>query len=76
MPPWIQANALYCLRRLGDAHGLPAVKTALKKTDPMILEAAIYALGRLEPNAEKRHALLLDIPTAALTHQNLELMLK
>lgn len=21
LPPWIQANALYCLRRLGDAHG-------------------------------------------------------
>lgn len=76
LPPWIQANALYCLRRLGDAHGLSAVKAALKQTNPLVLEAAIYALTRLEPDAKTRHSLLLNIPTAALTHQNLELMLK
>lgn len=76
MPAWIQANALYCLRHLGDTHGLNAVKTALKQSNPLVLEAAIYALTRLETNENTRHALLLNIPTAALTNQNLELMLK
>lgn len=75
IPSWILANALYCLRKLGDTHGLDAVRQALKKTDPLVLEAAIYALARLESDAQKRHTLLLNIPTAFLTQQNLELML-
>ncbi len=76
LPPWIQANALYCLRKLGDSHGLDAVHIALNKTNPMVLEAAIYALLRLESDENKRHALLLNIPTASLMRQNLEFMLK
>lgn len=67
LSPWATACALYCLRRLGDKAALPALYNMLTVKHPVVLEAAIWALVRLEPDAEKLHRALLKIPTAELT---------
>lgn len=69
MPPWIQANALYCLRKLGDERAMPAVVKGLKIPSLIVSEAAIYALYRLEPNKHKQNDLLINMPTAQLLTQ-------
>lgn len=74
--PWIKTTALYCLRRLGSEEGLPAVLTALKDKNPLVLEAAIWAFVRLEKNQEEVHRELLKVPTSLLVTQSLEEILE
>lgn len=74
-PFWIQATALYCLRKLGRVEGLQAVKHALKQTNPLVLEAAIFAYVRLEQDKDEMHRMLLNVPTSSLMHSSLEAIL-
>jgi HEAT repeat protein len=49
--PWTSACALYAAAKLGQASPplLEAVKACLKRTDPVVVEMAEYALNHLEP---------------------------
>lgn len=73
---WIVASALYCLRKLNDKNGLPAVCKCLKSTDALILETAIKTLARLESNTQEAHRILLSVPTSRLVNLPLESLLK
>jgi len=73
---WIRATALYALRRLGSPLGTPTVEAALTDTNPIVLEAAIWALVRLQPDKEALHKKLLSIPTAELSGLSLDKLLE
>ena len=76
LSPWGKAMILYTLRKLGNSSALPLVKKALKETNPVVLETAIWAFSGLETNKTFVHHTLLKVPTYALAHQNLEEILK
>ena len=73
---WIRANLLYCLQKLGDSRGLPAIYVHLKSRNPLVLEAAISALYRLEENSERLNEILLTVPTSSLVALKLETLIK
>ena len=72
---WIRATALYALRRLGLASGIRAAETALADPHPIVLEAAIWTLVRLQPDKEALHRQLLTIPTSRLSSLSLDRLL-
>ncbi|MGN1063529.1 MAG: hypothetical protein ACI4QM_04335 [Alphaproteobacteria bacterium] len=76
LPAWIKATVLYCLRRLGAEEGKPAVIAALNDKNPLVLEAAIWALVRLEKDENTLHNILLNLPTSRLAGQSLEQILE
>ena len=76
LPPWIKATGLYCLRRLGAEEGKQAVMAALDDKNPVVLEAAIWALVRLEKDERLLHDVLLRVPTSRLAGQSLEQILE
>lgn len=76
LPAWIKATVLYCLRRLGAEEGKPAVIAALNDKNPLVLEAAIWALVRLEKDENELHKRLLEVPTSQLAGQSLEQILE
>lgn len=63
---WIRTNLLYCLQKIGDTRGLPAVCKELKSRNPLVAEAAVEALYRLETNSERLNEILLTLPTSVL----------
>ncbi len=69
---WIRATALYALRRLGSDAGVPIAMAALSDSHPTVLEAAIWALVRLESDKNSLHRQLLKIPTSRLVRQSLD----
>ena len=69
---WIRATALYALRRLGGADGLKAAEAGLRDTHPIVLEAAIWALVRLQPDKDILHQTLLSVPTSRLAWISLD----
>ena len=73
---WIRATALYALRRLGSAEGIPLAEAALSDAHPIVLEAAVWALVRLQPNQELLHQKLLTIPTSRLSRLSLDRLLE
>ncbi len=73
---WIRATALYALRRLGSEAGMPAAEAALTDMHPVVLEAAIWALVRLQPDKKELHRQLLKIPTSRLAGQSLDKILE
>jgi len=73
---WIRSTALYALRRLGSPLGIPAAETALSDTHPIVLEAAVWALVRLQPDQNLLHQKLLTIPTSRLSRLSLDQLLK
>ena len=76
LPPWIKATALYALRKLGYEEGKDAVSEALKDKNPLVLEAAIWALVRLEKDKNELHRALLNVPTSRLVGQSIEEILE
>lgn len=76
LPVWVKSTALYCLRRLGDEKGKEAVLYALQDANPIVLEAAIWALVRLEKDKDALHQTLLTLPTSSLVGQSLEQILE
>ncbi|MBR4926969.1 MAG: HEAT repeat domain-containing protein [Alphaproteobacteria bacterium] len=76
LPVWIKATILYCLRKLGDEASKPAVLSALQDRNPIVLEAAIWALVRLEHDENRLHETLLQVPTSYLVGQSLEQILE
>ena len=72
LPPWIKATLLYTLRKLGYEEGKSAVLAALKDTNSLVLEAAIWALVRLEKDKDELHRALLNVPTSRLVGQSIE----
>lgn len=76
LPPWVKATGLYCLRRLGAQEGKNAVVAALDDKNPIVLEAAIWALVRLEKDENVLHNVLLRVPTSRLAGQSLEQILE
>lgn len=76
LPPWIKATALYTLRKLGYEEGKTAVLSALKDNNPLVLEAAIWALVRLEKDKNELHRALLNVPTSRLVGQSIEEILE
>ncbi len=76
LPSWIKATGLYCLRRLGAEAGKSAVMAALDDKNPVVLEAAIWALVRLEKDESILHDVLLRVPTSRLAGQSLEQILE
>ena len=76
LPVWIKATILYCLRKLGDEASKPAVLSALQDKNPIVLEAAIWALVRLEHDETRLHETLLQVPTSFLAGQSLEQILE
>ena len=73
---WVKATGLYCLRRLGVVEGKRAVMVALEDKNPVVLEAAIWALVRLEKDDTVLHDILLRVPTSRLVGQSLEQILE
>jgi hypothetical protein len=73
---WVKATGLYCLRRLGVVEGKRAVMAALEDKNPVVLEAAIWALVRLEKDDTVLHDILLRVPTSRLVGQSLEQILE
>ena len=76
LPSWVKATGLYCLRRLGASEGKKAVMAALEDKNPIVLEAAIWALVRLEKDESVLHDVLLRVPTSRLAGQSLEQILE
>lgn len=76
LPPWIKATLLYTLRKLGYEEGKSAVLAALKDTNSLVLEAAIWALVRLEKDSGELHRALLNVPTSRLVGQSIEEILE
>ena len=72
---WIRTTALYALRRLGSPSGIPIAESSLSDTNPVVLEAAIWTLTRLQPDKEKLHQKLLTIPTIRLSELSLDKLL-
>lgn len=75
LPDWTKACLLYCLRQLGLPAGLKAVLEMLHSKNPLVLEAAVWALMRLEKDENERHKILLQVPTSLLITQPVENML-
>ena len=73
---WIRATALYALRRLGSPLGAPTAEAALSDSHPIVLEAAIWALVRLESDQKALHQKLLAIPTSRLSDLSLDKILE
>lgn len=73
---WIRATALYALRRLGDGGGVSIAEKALADENPVVLEAAVWALVRLEDDREKLHRQLLALPTSQLARISLDEILE
>lgn len=73
---WIRATALYALRRLGAVDGLAAAEAALQDTHPVVLEAAVWALVRLQSDKEALHRALLAVPTSRLARISLDEILE
>ena len=73
---WIHATALYALRRLGSPLGAPIAEAALSDTHPIVLEAAIWTLVRLESDQKALHQKLLTIPTSRLSGLSLDKILE
>lgn len=73
---WIRASILYCLRQMGHPDALAAVKSQLKETHPVVLEAAILAFVKLEKRKKEVHRVLLALPTTALVGQSLDELLE
>ena len=73
---WIRATALYALRRLGSPKGIMAAETALSDYHPIVLEAAIWTLVRLQSDKDLLHQKLLTIPTSRLSHLSLDKLLE
>ena len=73
---WIRATALYALRRLGSAEGISIAESALSDPHPIVLEAAIWTLVRLQPDKEALHRQLLTIPTSRLSSISLDQLLE
>ncbi|MDR2901657.1 MAG: hypothetical protein LBU87_00915 [Lactobacillales bacterium] len=76
LAPWIKATAFYCLRKLNNKAGMPAVLEGLKENNPYVLEAAIWALARLAPDENELHRILLSVPTSHLVGQSLDQIIK
>ena len=81
MPPvwvsaWMKALALYGWHELDDKAGLEAVQEGLKSSEWIVLESALFALGRLEKNRKKSFELALSVPTRYLLKQNFETLLE
>ena len=72
---WVRATALYALRRLGLASGIRAAEAALNDPHPIVLEAAIWTLVRLQPDKDALHQQLLTIPTSRLSSLSLDRLL-
>jgi HEAT repeat protein len=72
---WIRTTALYALRRLGSPSGIPIAEASLSDTNPIVLEAAIWTLMRLQSDKEKLHQKLLSIPTTRLSELSLDKLL-
>ena len=53
-----------------------AVKCGLKSHEWVVLETALYALGRLEKNREIIHEMVLSVPTRYLMKQNFQELLE
>ncbi len=73
---WIRSSALYCLRKMESAQGLPAVYVGLKSRNPLILESAVSALVRLEEDTERLNEILLTVPTSSLVSLQLDTIIK
>lgn len=73
---WMKATLICALRKLDHPEAIPAVQHALKEQHPIVLEAAIWALVRLEKNKDALHQTLLKIPTSRLVHPSLDEILK
>lgn len=71
LPPWVKATALYTLRKLGYEEGKVAALKALEDYNPLVLEAAIWALVRLEKDKNELHKTLLNVPTSRLVGQSI-----
>ncbi len=76
LAPWIQANILNCLRKLGHPNGLKAVLVGLKSHNTLVLEASVEALCRLEEDQDNLNKILLTVPTSILVTLNLNSLLK
>ena len=74
--PWLKALALYGWRMMNQAAGIGAVTESLKSTDWIVLETALFTLGRLEKNKEKVEEITLSIPTRYLLKQNFQALLE
>ena len=73
---WIRSTVLYTLRRLGSPLGIPAAEAALADYHPIVLEAAVWALVRLQPDKDLLHQKLLTIPTSRLSRLSLDHLLE
>ncbi len=69
---WTRAVILNTLQKLRKAEGLPAVEGGLGDSSSYVVEAAVQALFSLEKNEQRRHDLLLKVPTRFLVCQPLE----
>lgn len=45
--PWTRACALMCARKIGDIALLPDILDTLQESNPLMLESAVWALGRM-----------------------------
>lgn len=73
---WMRALALYGWKKLGDREGMTAVMEGLKSPDWIVLEGALSALAKLEPDKNKVRELALNIPTHYLLQQDFESLLE
>lgn len=73
---WVRATALCALRRLGSDRGIAVAEAALNDRNPIVLEAAVWALVRLQPDKQALHQRLLALPTSCLAHISLDEILE
>ena len=73
---WMKALALFGWYMLNHNAGLVSVKQELKSHEWIVLETALYALGRLEKNRKTIHELALSVPTSYLMKQNFQELLE
>ncbi len=74
--PWMKAVAIFCWRLHGGTGGLNAVRQSLKSHDWIVLETAIYTLGKLEKHRKNVEDMILSIPTHYLLKQNFQELLE
>ena len=72
----MKALAIFCWRLNGSASGLNAVRQSLKSHDWIVLETAIYTLGKLEKHHKNIEDMILSIPTQYLLKQNFQELLE
>ena len=75
LSPWLRSCVLYALRRLNVPEGKEVVCLALSDPNPLVFEAAIWALAHLEKDKKKLHQHLLSAPTSALAGPALDSIL-